>query len=276
MGSYKTIGRIDDALELEGIPYVVVGGTVTAALADPHTQIDVYNRHVTAAESSDTDVIRPNGTRRDADLLILSKDKELVDFAGKIATKASQGELVISAFGFQEHNDRRMTRLRRMSALALQNFTSSRLQRPDGTISHCIYPYDVVVPNSVFNDWSMRLPNEAGRVNILDPRYHLLCYELRSVGGLRPKDDTPEKYHAAVSNVAQAFEGTQLNGLTQLEALRDVMHDIQNSSLIGAIKKQGAFGLKSKVVHKVEEQTWVVDTFQRFNLENSLFKRFVN
>jgi hypothetical protein len=275
MKSYAVIDRIARAANRTDIPYAIVGGTVTSALADAHTFISVDDKELYAAQSSDTNVIRDNGTKRDADILVLSDDAEKIAFIRDVATAASAGQLAISAFGLERYQEPPLTKAARLGNFVLNNYTSSREITADGDVVHRLQPLEAKIPSETLSGWSMYVTHDGTPVPILDPRYHLLCYQLRSVGGLRPKDDTPEKYRAALSRVDQAFESKSPDDLRELIQMSEALNGIHALSTLRAVKEHGAFGFKVKLVHAAEKQMWIVDMFQKLDLETGIFKRFV-
>lgn len=273
MASFETIARISASLEAHEIPHAIVGGTVTGALTTNETQIIPSSKLLVAPESSDSSLLRENGTRRDADILILSANQGVIADAKTLANEASHDELAVSAFGFQRWRDFE-SRGARLGAEVLRYYTSTREQDESGTVYHRVYPLQATVPWTLLEGWRMQLPKDMGEIRIMDPRYHMISYATRSVGGLRPKD--AKKYAAAQALVAQAFYAADSHDLQSVNHLKQVLDEIQTASVAEAVKLHGFIGLKSKVIHLAERQTWIVDTFQRLRLDERLLKRFVN
>ena len=273
MASFETVARIGASIESQEIPYAIVGGTVTGALTDSETLISPTDKQVVAPLCADTKLIRDNGTRRDADILVLSSDETVIAEAKARAAEASNNELTVSVFGFQRWREYE-TKKERFAAEALHYYTSTREQDENGIIFHRLYPLQATIPWSLLEGWHMRLPNDLGSVRVMDPRYHVLSYATRSVGGLRAKDAA--KYALAQAKVAAAFEGQNARDVQNAEELRDRLEEIRTTPLVRSLREHGFIAAKSKALHLAERQTWIVDAFQKLRLDERLLKRFVN
>jgi hypothetical protein len=238
----------------------------------PDSEISPALKLVTAGSDTDTTLRRENGTLRDADILILSSEPDVVAEAEALAKTASMGELSVSAFGFEKRKYYE-TSLRRAGAVALHYYTSTREQDENGTVYHRMYPFEAAIPNNALAGWQMELPQDLGVISIIDPRYHLMSYAVRSVGGLRPKDST--KYHQAKSQVDAAFADIAIGELADMEALQAQLLAVQNLTFTNAVRTHGFFGIKSHILHIAENQTAIVDAFQKLRLDEWLLKRFV-
>jgi hypothetical protein len=186
---YEVLGEVDGAirrnLESED-SYFVLGGVVTSALQHPDTNIDTACGVVEAASGSAEPVIRPNGTRRDIDLLI---DKVLEPQEAQTIQDAVQAatddELVVDVFGMKPYTEEPTTTQR--IGWNLGRWVSSRTVDAKGTIRYELFPLAQEVSPNTFIPWKLATPI-GEKVDILHPVGHYLAYSMRSISGPRHKD----------------------------------------------------------------------------------------
>lgn len=194
--SYEVIADLDTDMQrhLKGVvPYFVVGGIATAALAHPATVIDCENRRIHAADRSDIATRRHNGTLRDVDILIGSTVTPLLmTEIHQSLTRKIDGRLEVSVFGFDEYaahaSDRR-------------GWISRRLEHDRTDNYYQLGPVIQEVHKESYQPWRLQLPAGLGEVSVLNPVGHLAAYAMRSISGIRAKDT--EKFAKMRTNILQ-------------------------------------------------------------------------
>lgn len=194
--SYEVIAGLDATMEHrlhDAVPYFVVGGIATAALAHPATVIDCSNRRIVAAEQSDIATRRHNGTLRDVDILIGSTVTPLL-MAGihQDLTNKVDGRLEVSVFGFDDYTTH---------ASDKRGWISRRLEHDRTDNFYQLGPVVQQVNSESYEPWKLQLPKDMGEVSVLHPVGHLAAYAMRSISGIRAKDTT--KFSQMRTNILQ-------------------------------------------------------------------------
>lgn len=185
---YEAIAGLDEALSPvipEGHNYFVLGGIVTGAMIHPDTHIEYASKAVFAAPGSGESIVRDNGTVRNIKILIdkILADDEVEDLKDIIAKNT--GGLEVSVFGFAEHQDRE-TVINRVAKSA-GKWISERTIDAEGVKRIELHPFSRVLPDAVFEPWSLVMPSGA-RVNQFNLAGHALAYRTRYISGVRYKD----------------------------------------------------------------------------------------
>lgn len=204
--SFEAITELDAVMErhLHGaVPHFVVGGIVTAALRHPGTVMRPVERRIIAAEAADLSTTRPNGTRRDVDVLIGGIVPGSVMSRTRVDLESvTHHQLEASVFAFDPYQSHIHDR---------SGWISRRLQQSNKTVSYQLGPVVQRVQPESYQPWTLELPREMGEVSVLHPVGHLAAYAIRSVSGLREKDRTK-------------FEQMRAN-ILQHTALKEALHD---------------------------------------------------
>lgn len=190
---YEVIEGVDQAIEESlpiDIPYFVLGGVATAALRHEGTFFDIRERIVYAQEESSEDTVRPNGTRRDIDILVGGLlSRAAGDRVKARVEEAVEGKLEVSVFGFKEHVPGYWS-TERLKKRAL-SWTSERTIDQNGIHRYELFPLQQEVNPKSYEQWRLVTPRM--EVGILNPVGHVLAYSMRSITGPRPKDS--EKFN---------------------------------------------------------------------------------
>jgi hypothetical protein len=179
---YEAVSELDAAMHdvlFRDQRYYLLGGISAGAIAHPTTKFDHYNRLIEPTADSAEFNIRDNGTKRDADVLVLDVLSEHQAELIKQAIAAAVGSrLVVSAFGVDRRED-----------ISPQDtwWTSRRTLDNRGTHRIQMHPLEQILPEESYIPWDMQLP-EGGTVRTLNPVGVRFAYGFRSVSGLRPKD----------------------------------------------------------------------------------------
>lgn len=194
--SYEVIASLDATMEhhlYDAIPYFVVGGITSAALAHSATIIDCDNRRIIAAEKSDIATRRPNGTLRDVDILVGGMISPiLMSEIRRDLDRNLNGSLEVSVFGFDGYGNHAHER---------SGWISRRLQKGHDDYFYQLGPVVQQVHRDSYEPWTLELPKDMGGVSVLHPAGHLAAYAMRSISGIRAKDT--EKFTQMRSNILQ-------------------------------------------------------------------------
>ncbi|HTB48926.1 MAG TPA: hypothetical protein VK712_02490 [Verrucomicrobiae bacterium] len=200
---YDVLGELDSVMRSQlnpGREYYVLGGIATGALVHAETVIDVESGTVVAAQDSGSSLVRPNGTRRDIDILvgdILSRaEAERIkdEVAGAVDDK-----LKVSISSFDGHSEQlAASRL----AQTIKAWTSKRTVDTEGRLRYDLFPLQRVVEPESYEPWQLELPNHS-QVQMFHPAGHALAYSFRSISGIRHKD--AEKYAVMQARVTELF-----------------------------------------------------------------------
>jgi hypothetical protein len=172
----------------------LMGGIGSAALKHPGTVILLDERRIVTAgsfltdESSRQDLspIRPNGTLRDMDALVLSDDYEVIDEVETIAEETIGDQLDISIFSLRPGSYLEEQVAQPFGIKALKTFVSDRYVREDGGRDKALFPFAVEIDPEVLEDWSLEIGNDV--FPVANPASAILNYLTRSITGLRHKD----------------------------------------------------------------------------------------
>jgi hypothetical protein len=185
---FDVLGDVDAAVRevlTPDQPYYVLGGIATAAIKDPDSVFDHQTSRLIASREANEPVIRENGTRRDIDVLVLDVLSEDQATKVKLAISVAVGKsLVVSTFGLNWHEE--SSKLASVGNL-FSDWTSKRTLDEHGKLRYELQPLEQEVPRESFSPWALELPN-GDEVAILNPAAHMLAYYMRSISGLRVKD----------------------------------------------------------------------------------------
>jgi hypothetical protein len=144
---------------------------------------------------------RPDGNKRDVDILALTTDKASIRSIEQAAKRTIGDELELSVFGMH-----RLARLRQQQAHPLR--TLGRIWLADRYVTEeageitaltkALYPFAVDVPLETLETWQLTVGN-GDPMPVPHPGTVILNYLTRSVSGLRPKDAA--KVDALTANV---------------------------------------------------------------------------
>ncbi len=180
MNSYEVAGRVCDALQSEypDIDICLVGGTVM----DPAAEVADGKTFLT--EGANKPTLRDDGSLRDLDLIALTSDQRLRNQIRGTAAEAASGEMEIAVFGLGKYHERGAAG----RALAhMTHWVSRREIDADGVVHHSLFPFAAPVPEAAFKH-RLVFPN-GQEAATFSPTYSVISYMLRSIGGIRPRDE---------------------------------------------------------------------------------------
>ncbi len=180
---FQLIAGLDADLHREGVDnYYVVGGLAAVALTELETEFDPASHTIVAAPKLSLPTERPNGTRRDLDVLVLSPDIERVAAARRVVAAKAAGQLAISAFGIDRHEAYLARRWR-----GLREWLSARTIDEQGQHHYVLGPVIQPVQTASYTPWSLITP-DGEPLQVMHPAAQALCYRVRSISGVRVKD----------------------------------------------------------------------------------------
>lgn len=188
--------RIREIPAMQGeaaVPYYVLGGLGVAALKDSRTDIITEERLIVPPSDLYVSNWRPKThsflpqTRRDSDILVGTTDPALVYEVYKATTEVIGDELEVSVFGLKRFEDaRKDSGLQR----TLKSWLSSRTLDEAGQLRYTLGPVEQVVNAEIFEPWNVLLPNGENVISTMHPVHQLKNYYMRSITGLRSKDQS--------------------------------------------------------------------------------------
>ena len=200
---FATLNNVNRELqrELKNTQYYVVGGIPTEVLKDSRTEFKAEDRLIIPDPNIELSNYRPNGTLRDIDILVLSRlSKSHLKYLGKVVSESTKGALIPSVFGLHQHHEQQ-SRLKS----GLLNWVSKRTIDQSGVLRYELFPLSGQVDSRSYEPWQLILEKDRFQTPILNPVAHLAAYNIRSIGGLRPKDMA--KVQAMRENINQKAPG---------------------------------------------------------------------
>lgn len=182
-----------------------------------------------------------------------------------VAKEAAGGQMKIDVF--------RLDPLRRQGGYindVFRYWTSRREIAADGRILHVLPPANAVIPETAFNPWIIR-PEGMPGIPMVEPYYHLLSYDLRSIGGPRPKDQKKLLPARTEAYLMTERSGTDMVGYRELEQMSDILRIFrQQGTRLAADNDQLILYARSKISAFAERQEWVVNLVQKPEIQRVL------
>jgi len=197
----------------------IIGGVGSAALMDHDVVIDVKNKEVIAPESMDLPTMRPNGSRRDLDVLVLSSSTAEIEAVEHLIDHTVKGELDPSVFGLKKEGPLKKQMLSPIfgfaairtclsdryevsneTELLLTPYSSQlRISRDGGRFGmvKSLFPLAVPIDPESLETWVLTVGDSS--IPIPNPAMSIINYTNRSISGIRPKDKS--KVERLASNV---------------------------------------------------------------------------
>ena len=258
---YSVIGRanLELARELNDTNYYIVGGVVSNLLADRETTYDFTNRIVTPRPNIELSNYRNDGTLRDLDILILSPlSSNHLKYLEKVVFQAVDGLLVPSIFGLKEHEENR----NRVKANLL-DWVSRRTIDENGVLRYELFPISQEVSRKSFDPWYFQTKFNSKLTPMLHPVGHLSAYYIRSISGLRSRDQQKvELMHQNIlSNAPELFNNLDEVGLLEwFNFSENIKEMIESSIKPGEIKTldYASFKTKSRLLNFIESNPRMV------------------
>lgn len=181
-----------EAIEQEGIDLQIMGGNGAAALVHPETVVVQNERRIIAPKDFKLDQYRPDGNKRDLDVLVKTTDAKTIEQAENVARSIIGDELELSFFGLRPIAQLDAQTRQWFLSLAKVWVGDRYVEEDDGQLKaakKALFPFAVDVDPHSFENWQLfvgeRDPHPAP---IPHPGQTILNYATRAVMGLRPKD----------------------------------------------------------------------------------------
>lgn len=222
-------GKIVDCAQGRGHSVQILGGLTALTLAHA-SHIDGIDKTIVVPDMPAIPTVRPNGSRRDVDVLVLSRDSEAIADVKEFAEIIVDGNLETSVFGLRPLEELYAQAKRPFGRAAL-TFVSDRFvedgfdpTNADSTYWHALFPFAVEVPATALETWTAVIGSENDCIPTPGPMTTVLNYALRSIsGGPRHKDS--KKWLAAFRAVQrlapEQYEGRLFGGDGDFTGLRD-------------------------------------------------------
>jgi hypothetical protein len=232
----------------------VVGGFAAAALLES-SAIDPAERLITLGPDADLASTRPNGTRRDLDIMLLNTDPALRKPVLHTAVLASAGRLTIS-----------------LSQAIAAGTDPGYLRKgkhvfdpANGTQAHRVGPFQARVPDTATDSWRVALDSGAFFA-VNDPRFQIASYNGRRLRGIHPKDNQDGKL-ARLEERVRAIPGmyteAQNADYAELERLATDIEAFQRMGFLAAARRYGLRSLASKIGSAFLTSPFVTRHYQR-------------
>lgn len=218
----------------------IMGGLGATALAHPEVQINREFKEVQVPEDFSLPTLRPDGTLRDVDVLVLSSSKNRIDEVEKVLKDTIGNTLERSVFGIRPHSILEDQIAKPLGARAFRTFVSDRYEAASNSkevYKKALFPFQVPMSAESLDTWTLVIGNDEKRIPISHPGATIANYTNRSIGGVRPKDI--DKLTAITTNVftrtpelkswlADGAGKSQLELSLLLASLRSTSYDIRH------------------------------------------------
>lgn len=207
------------AERVQGAPDIqLLGGIASTALRHPDLVIDMQNRELRVPHH-DLSARRPNGAKRDADILVTSSDEARIQEVKAIAFEEIQKQLTVSVCSirsFDELQDRRRVAVSR--PFSKTSFLSERYEASHAGHAYVksLSPFAVPIEPTTLQQWQLIINDELS-LPVSHPGATIANYTQRSISGVRPKD------YQKMSEASQ-------NAYAKAPELRDWLQDGPGSS----------------------------------------------
>ncbi len=201
----------DELAQHPDLPDVhIMGGIGSAALRHPDTVILLDERRIVAPDNFLTDTeseagmaaqsalatVRPDGTKRDLDLMVKSSDPDDKAKVNTIAKLVVADMLDASSFGYHDAAELEEQRNNPTGFFALKTFVSDRFEHEDGSLDKSLFPFAVPLDGEVLENWTLEIDGQEFMVS--NPASTILNYLTRSISGIRGVKDGDKVREMAV------------------------------------------------------------------------------
>ena len=186
----------------------IIGGVNSAALTHSDTVIDFENKEVIAPDSLDLPTLRPNGSLRDLDVLVLSSSLDDIQSVENLIRETVRGELDPSVFSLKNEESLKKQILKPLFGFAairtclsdryvvsentersLLPYTSPihslRTGRGYGMVKS-LFPLATPIEQESLETWTLSVGD--AHIPVPNPAMTIINYTNRSIRGIRSKD----------------------------------------------------------------------------------------
>lgn len=187
------VERIQDQPDVQ-----IMGGLGSAALASSDVSISYGAKEVRVPAGFSLPSHRPDGSLRDADILVLSGDASRIAEVDAELQQIVGNSLERSVFGVRPKEALVAQMQNPLGFRAFRTFVSDRYDLGDNQLVKALYPFSVPIHPESLETWSLHIGDER-RIPIPHPGTTIANYTNRSISGIRPKD--VDKVAAVAHNV---------------------------------------------------------------------------
>lgn len=176
-------------------PVQLMGGIASAALQHEGTTISLKDRTIVTspgfledpATQQALSAMRPNGTLRDMDALVLSSDPMQIAAVEATARQTIGDQLEISVFGLHTVGELYRQIEQPFGVSALKTFLSDRYVGGEGGLMYkALFPFAATLPEEALETYSLEVGKDV--FPVANPAAAIMNYWTRSISGLRAKD----------------------------------------------------------------------------------------
>lgn len=223
------VERMEGARDIQ-----VLGGIASTALRHPDLVVDMNAREL-RVPAHDLSARRPNGAKRDADILVTSSDEARIQEVKAIALEEIQKKLTVSMCSirsFDELQERRRVAVTR--PLSKTSFLSERYEamKGGGAYVKSLSPFAVPIHPSTLEQWQL-IVNDEVSIPVSHPGTTIANYTQRSISGVRPKDydKMSEASQNAYKKAPELQEWLQDGPGTSQMVLTQILYSLRYHSL---------------------------------------------
>jgi hypothetical protein len=169
----------------------MMGGVASAALQHERTVIYPEERRIVTPDgftvhNDSLSLMRPNGSRRDIDVLVLSPHEEEIGAVSDVVDEVVEESLDKSVFGFHTMDEFVERAAHPFSLQTVRAFLADRYVAEGGVMMKGVVPFGVYVPEEAMETWTLEVNGH--EIPTMNPAGMVVSYLSRSMSGLRPKD----------------------------------------------------------------------------------------
>lgn len=208
---YNFLDVIQPVLDDSEIATAYVGGLPTDILLDHRTIIDVDTKTILAPPDCHVPAYRENGTLRDIDIFCFTNNSEAIEGLSQKVSYAidelglnKTPELALSGYEKVPTHERWLQLVSHVTPIS-----DAHLAVGFGNIQE-------LVPRHIFED-TWKLVGENTEIDIMHPVLHAYNYRIRSIAGLRPKDEA--KVRRLEARLEHEFDEEEWSTFSALKTL---------------------------------------------------------
>lgn len=176
-----SIGTINERLNGYGVPYVFVGGAVSARVGPDTTlgRVNTVSQTFSLDHAKQYNTKRADGTVRDVDVISFCEDPVMFRVMEEDMRRAFPDVPISIEPMHYPHWPKRSK---------LKQFVVGNDVNPDGSIDFVFDDLRQTMPSEAFDVWRLQT-DEGDMLPVFNPATHAMRYLVRVPSGLKPKDD---------------------------------------------------------------------------------------
>lgn len=256
--AYDALLELDTAFQEEDVDHRFLGGMAATAVASLDW-VDVDAHNLVAPQGLYKPAIREGGSVRDADTLLMTTDVDEAIRATEIARDVLEGRLVFRAFRFKDHE----THLTGFNAVRRRtfDFTSERTMDAEGNTYFVAVPFVTPVRPETYEPWTVQV-GDRGTFQTVNPAVAIASYEVRSLGGTRPRNRSDVKaMRGRMNEVMDDYPAFEAETASDIHAFLESMQGANLRSVLRALAEAGelaSFVARSRAIAYLDGTKWGV------------------